>query len=774
LLQAGGGVRSGFLMLSVVALLTAACARDDTRDGTAVVATASFTGSNDCRGCHTDEWEAWRGSHHDLAMDVATEGTVLGDFDDATFTRDGVTSRFFRREGRYRVRTDGPDGALTDFEITHVFGVYPLQQYLVPFPGGRYQALRIAWDARPREQGGQRWFHLYPGEHIPAGDELHWTGPNQNWNHMCSECHSTNLKKNYDAATNAYTTQWDEIDVACEACHGPGSAHVAWAQANADRATAGATAQEMGLQIGLRDRNPAAWKFEPEAVTATRSDGKRADGQVEMCGRCHARATRTRDDYIYGEPLAASHRVSTLDPGRYFADGQIHDEVYEYASFRQSRMYQQGVACSDCHNPHSLTLRAPGDQVCAQCHVPTAFASPSHHFHAEGGNAPGCVDCHMPQRTYMVVDPRRDHSIRVPRPDLSAGTGAPNACTMACHTDRGDAWAAAAATRWWPDLAARPAWGGAIHVARLGAPGAKDSLVAVATRASTPAVVRATALSMMSGYDGSGVAGALRAAAADPDPMVRLVAAGAATNPQRAQMLAPLLRDPVPGIRAEMGDALADAKHDPPADVTASDLDTAIAAAIEQERYNADRAFGRLNLGNLHRRLGDAEAAEREYRAAIEMEPWFVPGYVNLADLYREQGRDAQAEPLLTRAIAVNPDAATPRRALAMLLRRAGRDADALAELERALQVDRTDAESAYLYALALYDAGRAGDAIATLESALKSSPYHRETLYALSAWNAQRGEMDAARVYARRLLAIDPDDPGAQALMAQIDAARR
>src|SRR5688572_1418652 len=120
----------------------------------------TYVGAPACAECHVAVAEAWRGSHHDLAMQEATVATVLGDFDDAVFEHAGVTSTFFRRDGKLLARTDGPDGALHDYEIAYTFGVEPLQQYLIGFPGGRYQALGIAWDSRPREQGGQRWFHL--------------------------------------------------------------------------------------------------------------------------------------------------------------------------------------------------------------------------------------------------------------------------------------------------------------------------------------------------------------------------------------------------------------------------------------------------------------------------------------------------------------------------------------------------------------------------------------------------------------------------------------
>ena len=164
-------------------------------------------------------------------MQVASDTTVLGDFRDRTFTHHGRTTRFFRRQGGFFVRTEGPDGREQDFAVTHTFGVHPLQQYLVALPGGRLQALGIAWDTRRQEEGGQRWYALYPDNPPRPGESIHWTGRDQNWNFMCAGCHSTGVVKNYDPASDRYRTRWAEISVGCEACHGPGAAHVAWAGA---------------------------------------------------------------------------------------------------------------------------------------------------------------------------------------------------------------------------------------------------------------------------------------------------------------------------------------------------------------------------------------------------------------------------------------------------------------------------------------------------------------------------------------------------------------
>jgi hypothetical protein len=201
-----------------------------TADRSKPVEAATFVGSETCAVCHQAETQLWRGSQHKLAMDHATDKSVLGDFNDAMFEYYGVHSRFFRRDGKFLVETDGPDGKLATFEIKYTFGVDPLQQYLVEFPDGRLQALSLAWDSRPTDKGGQRWFHLYPDEDIRYDDVLHWTKLNQNWNFMCAECHSTGVRKNYDAASDRFATTWAEISVGCETCHGEGSRHVVWAR----------------------------------------------------------------------------------------------------------------------------------------------------------------------------------------------------------------------------------------------------------------------------------------------------------------------------------------------------------------------------------------------------------------------------------------------------------------------------------------------------------------------------------------------------------------
>ena len=302
-----------------------------------------FVGSTSCKQCHAGEFAAWHESQHHLAMQEATAATVLGDFNDASFDNFGVRSRFFKEDGKFLVETDGPDGKLATFEVKYTFGVDPMQQYLIAFPDGRLQALSIAWDARPKEQGGQRWFHLYPDEKIGHDDILHWTKLNQNWNFMCAECHSTGVHKNYDAAKDRFATTWAEIDVGCESCHGAGSRHVAWAQRQKSWWPFGkAKEADKGLAVLFDERKDVTWTWDQGAGKPHRSTSPQTlRKEVETCGLCHARRSVLSEKWVPGKWLSDTHHVSLLDRQQFHADGQMRDreETYNYASFKQSKMF---------------------------------------------------------------------------------------------------------------------------------------------------------------------------------------------------------------------------------------------------------------------------------------------------------------------------------------------------------------------------------------------------------------------------------------------------
>jgi predicted CXXCH cytochrome family protein len=718
-----------------------------------------FVGSAACGGCHESAMAAWTGSHHDLAMQEATADTVLGEFEDASFSHGGVTSRFFRRDGRFFVTTDGPDGDLADFEIRYTFGADPLQQYLIVLPDGRLQALGIAWDARPADQGGQRWFHLYPDQRLEAGDPLHWTGIDQTWNFMCAECHSTELRKNYDPATDTYATTWAEIDVGCEACHGPGADHIAWA-ARQERRDASGDDDDDGLIVHFDERDGVHWPIDPATGNAARSTPRTSAKELETCGVCHSRSSKIAEGWRPGQQLLETHVPALLQPDLFEADGKIKDEVYVYAPFRQSKMFTAGVSCSDCHDPHTLELRADGDGVCHQCHDQAKYGAVSHHRHAEGSAAASCRSCHMPERTYMVVDPRHDHAFRIPRPDLSARYGVSNACND-CHADREAAWAATAVERWYGrERKGFQTWTEALAAYRDDTVEAGPLLQQLASAPATPGIVRATALDALAQYPTREALAAAEQGLTAADPLTRLAALRTLRFlpvEQSWPRAHSLLDDPVRGVRLEAASLLAAMPQDQIAPADRERLSAALDDYVAAQQLNADRPEGRLNLGNLYTQQGQWAAAEDEYLAARELDPTFVPTYVVLAQLYATQRRDAEGERVLREALAAMPDEAELHMALGLNLVRQGESTAALAEIGRAAEIDPANARYAYVHGVALNSTGRTGEALEVLESSHARHPADRDTLLALITINRDAGRFDQALSWADRLVAFDP-----------------
>ncbi len=407
--------------------------------GAGVVTPAAFVGSEACTGCHQAETELWKGSQHKHAMQHASAATVLGNFEDTSFDYYGVHSRFFKKDGKFVVETDGPDGKLATFEIKYTFGIDPLQQYLVEFPDGRLQALSIAWDTRPKDKGGQRWFHLYPKEEIKHDDILHWTKLNQNWNFMCAECHSTGVKKNYDAANDRFGTTWAELSVGCEACHGKGSRHVSWAKNQRSWWPFGKSDDPVkGLVVLLNERDGITWLPDPRTGNPQRSIAPAlVRREVETCGLCHARRGEFSEDWIPGRSLSDTHVVSTLARGLYHADGQMLDEVYNYGSFKQSKMFAAGVTCSDCHEPHAAKLRAPGDGVCLQCHASGKYEVATHHHHERANPARDlCIMPYARQHLYGDRQTARSQSSNSKTRSLCQSLERPTPVTAATPTNR--------------------------------------------------------------------------------------------------------------------------------------------------------------------------------------------------------------------------------------------------------------------------------------------------------------------------------------------------
>jgi predicted CXXCH cytochrome family protein len=770
--QRQAGARLWVILAVACVLAAGACAylwlRNAAPPSSTIVAATStqsasphFVGAKACADCHSGEYTAWQSSQHAKAMQHATDATVLGDFNNARFDYNGIVSTFFRRDGKFFATTDGKDGRMADFEILYTFGLYPLQQYLVAFPDGRVQPLPIAWDARPKEEGGGRWYHLYPNEHITNKDPLHWTRLEQNWNWMCADCHTTKLERNYNATNNTYATKWSEMNVACEACHGPGSNHVAGSKHEPGYENLAAH----GLVVALDERKGVTWTPDIATGNAMRSAPLTSQRELGVCAQCHSRRAAFAKGMDHDGRLFDTHDIALLTNPLYFADGQQRDEVYDVGSFLQSKMHARGVTCSDCHDPHSGKLRAKGNAVCAQCHASAKYDVPAHTLHTAGSIGSQCAQCHMPTRDYMVIDPRHDHSIRIPRPDLSAKLDTPNACND-CHRNRDASWAAQAIEHaFGPERKGFQTFGTALHDGRAGAAGAASELMALAADPEVPAIARATALAELRPFLSAAAMQTIEAGLADPDPMVRGAALDtllAAPLQQRLQLAVGLIGDSSSIVRIKAARVLAIMPdHSGGASVQAQ-LDKVFEEYIASQQANADRPEAHMNLGLFYSDRRDPSQAEAEYRAALALEPDFVPAYVNLADLYERNKREDDAETILNAGLQQAADNADLTHALGLLRVRQGRTADAIPLLARAAELDPTNPRYAYVYGVALHDTGEARKGIAVLERTLIRFPNNPELLNALASYARDSGDARRADAYAKRLAAIvpPPDTP--------------
>lgn len=732
---------------------------------------SKFVGRDACKDCHQLQYDLFIGSDHDMAMDVATDSTVLGDFN-TTFTQGGITTRFFKKENQFWVTTEGDDGELHDFKVTHTFGIRPLQQYLAEFPNGRYQMLPFCWDTRPQEQGGQCWFHIYGDERIAPNDVLFWTHMTQNYNYMCSECHSTNVKKQFDRHSETYHTMWSEIDVSCEACHGPGSEHVRWAEAS-ERGQKIETVGYLGLDVRLKDADNATWIIkDPEKGTAERTAPLKDRRLVDICSRCHSRRTIISEDYQYGKSLLQTHRPALLEDNLYFPDGQIQDEVYVYASFLQSKMYNAGVTCKDCHEPHSGKNFVSGNALCYRCHMPAKYGVREHHFHDPEQNGGLCVECHMPERTYMRIDPRRDHSMRVPRPDLSDRLETPNACTR-CHDKKSNQWAAEWTPKWYGELE-----GGATHygeifyAGRRGYVEAEDDLILLANDADRAPMIRATALYFLQGYPTQGSFETLQKNINDADPLIRFAAVGSFSIVdvnQRFPLIKHLLNDPVRLVRVSTAQSLADVNMSLLSGSDKKVLENVLDEYKQTQYINADHSTAHLNLGVLALHQGHVANAEKSYKKAIDIEPLFPFSYINLADLYRMQNREQDAEHVLMSALEVNPSSADIHHALGLAYVRQKKMDQAMDQLKTAADLSPETPRFSYVYAVGLNSIGRTTEAINVLQNAEKRHPYDRDILFSLVTMNRDAGHSEAAHAYAVKLVNYFPEDDTYQRLEQQL-----
>ena len=694
----------------------------------------NHVGRKVCASCHPGEHSLWGGSHHDLAMLDVNDPASRAPFDGTEISSGGVLSRFVMKDERPVIEVEDSAGQQS-LPVRYFFGTSPCQQVLVDGAKGRLQSFPIAW-ATPEAKGGARWYPLFPDEKTPPGDPLHWSGVLNNWNHMCAECHSTGMVKNYDLESDSFRTQWQELDVSCEACHGPGSNHVSWARSSKKEDGEKRTPlSQMGLTVQFQ-RDSATWVRPEGEKVARRSIRRTHHDETETCARCHSRRTALVDGSVPGAPLSETHLLSLLDATLYHPDGQILDEVYVHGSFLRSRMYAEGVTCSDCHEPHSGKLHIEGNSLCIGCHDPAIYDLPDHHHHAPESTGASCIECHMVSRTYMGVDPRRDHSFRVPRPDLSIRLGTPNACND-CHQDREVHWAAEKVTEWFPDGRGDDFhWGEALHAARNNSPVAPELIRMVLEDEKTPSIVRATALAELTPFLDRTNSDLLSRSFTDSDPLVRrqaVLALDGLPLEQTYGILLDLLGDSSRIVRTVAAELLSPIQRELSADPQGAGLQLSrvLAEYISMQEINGDRPESHVNLGALASRRGDLKEAVRCYKEALKRTPSFGPASVNLADALRALDRDPEGIEVLQQAIDRVPDDAGLHHALGLALVRVGKKEQALQSLGQAVTLAPQSPRYPLVHAVALEDGGQRVLAIAALEKALQLLPSDRWLLAA-------------------------------------------
>jgi tetratricopeptide (TPR) repeat protein len=717
-----------------------------------ITAEPGYTDGRDCIECHNEEYKKWLGSHHDKAMQPAIEKTVLGNFNNAEFTYFESVSRFYKKEGKFYVNTEGPDGRPDDYEIKYTFGFTPLQQYLVEFDKGRLQCLTTAWDDLEK-----KWFHLYPEERITHDDWLHWTKGGQTWNLMCADCHSTNLQKKFDSKSEAYSTSWSEINVSCQACHGPGSAHSAWEETGqlTRKFLPDTLNQKYGLYVKLKGQ---AYKYE-----------------INRCGVCHSRRQRFTRDYRFSPEFLDNFLPSLLESSIYHADGQILEEVYVYGSFLQSKMYRMEVRCTNCHDAHSLHLKAQGNALCHQCHVPSVYDTVTHHFHDPDTAAVQCVDCHMTGEVYMGNDFRRDHSFRRPRPDLTVKLGTPNACSR-CHKDQPPQWAADWVAKWYG--LTRPA-----HFAQKledgwsGGPDMESNLAQLAVDTTFPEIARATALTYLSNIQGQLAETATIKNLNEKNSLLRYAAARGLERypPHRIKDLAvPLLSDSVRAVRMEAARAMLVVSPYSLSKEQKEKFESAKKEFLEFLDLNSDFPSGQMGIGLYYHRIRDYEMSIQAYQKALRIDSRFNQARINLANLYNQQGMNREAEREFKEVIRQLPDYGEAYYSLGLLMAEEKRLEESVDYLIKADSLLEHNPRVAYNLGLALQKVNRLPEAEVSLLAAYSRDSLSADFLNALAVFYAQQQDWEKALVFAKRQASLYPDQPRARQLLSYIQSRKK
>jgi predicted CXXCH cytochrome family protein len=703
--------------------------------------TNGYVGAETCAECHQDTYKAWNKSHHSWALRLPHKQNVLGDFNDAVFNHKAMKSRFYVRDGKYFIQTPNGNGKTGDFEVKYTIGVEPLQQYILELEKGKLQVFDIAWDTK-----NKRWFPVFPDQDNKPGNGLHWTGPYKNWQAQCAECHQTQFIKGYNPSSKSYTSSWKELNVACAACHGPGEAHVVWAKSPdkfSEAKYSGVDAK--GLSITFAEDKPAV--------------------EINTCARCHSRREPIgANSPKPGGKFADNYNLALLRRGLYHADGQINDEVYVYGSFLQSKMHAKGVRCSNCHEPHSAELKAEGNAICTQCHSPAgnnkfptlkskSYDNSEHHHHKQASEGAQCKNCHMPSKKYMIVDPRRDHSFRVPRPDLSVKLKTRNACTD-CHNNKSAKWATKHVRQWYPEgRSGTPHFADLFTKARQQSldEETRNALIELALNDDKSSIVRATSISLLDQtIETAELAKALPLLQAD-EAHIRVAAVQmfrGTPDHIRYKHLVPMLKDRAKSVRISAARELLNLSAD-----KFKQVDRKLFGSTVKEYQNsllakADFPQTQMALGGLALLGRNFKAAEAAFREAISMDPQFDQAWLMITRIQLAQSRLPAARKTLLEAIEKRPQSAQFHRMLGTVSLQLRQPIAAVKSLERAALLLPNDITLMVELGNAQLQARTYAVAINTLSKVLRLAPNNANALYLSAHAYLSMGRLIKAKEY--------------------------
>lgn len=713
---------AGFILFILTGLFTVQCSEPGYKKD---VAENKFVGDTACISCHETEHDQWLASDHFKAMQIANDSTVLGDFNNKSYSADGITSKFFKKDGKFVINTQGEDGRYHDYEIKYTFGYFPLQQYLIEFDKGRMQATRQSWNSRDN-----KWFHQYAGQKISPNDWLHWTGNAQNWNTMCAECHSTNLQKNYNVETDSYHTTFSSLTVSCESCHGPAKAHIDYINGSA-------------YKKGNKEKG--SYLLMPK--NSSQHD------EMNSCFPCHARKSNISAHLKRSNEIMDDYIPEIPSTEFYHADGQVNEEDYTYASFLQSVMYKHRVKCSNCHNPHSGKLIISGNGVCNQCHTKKNYDSPEHTFHAKGTDGALCKNCHMPSKYYMGNDLRHDHIFRAPRPDLSVKYSTPNACND-CHKNKSAQWASDAIVKWYGSQRK-------YHFSEDLIPGSKMNLpdqahlLKLINDTATPSIIQATAVHYLSNINDNNSLQTLIKLLDNKDAQVRYRAVSGLANFPPSQwvgVINPLLQDKVRAVRIAAANLLVTAGDPQITNDLKEPYSKALAELNEHILHQTDFATGNIMAADYFLKLRNYESAEKFYLRGLKKDSAMNYARLNLSTLYNMMGRNTDALSVLQDAIKTDPKNDRIYFNLALLYNEMNDPANVEKNLKKAIELKSVNPRVYYNYGILLQQRNQSGEAEKQYLKALALAPNDLDFNYALCVLFLQQNQLQKALPYAQTL----------------------